>query len=428
MAARKSTQSCGVAHVVEEDARRVGGVGGAQPDPPAGGRARGAGVDLEAVGRPQPVVAHRQRQEVELHVGPGDVGTRAQEGRGLELVRGAGARAGQQPARADRRLAEQGPVAVQADRALARHLHVDFHVVLQVRADAGAVGDDVDAVAPEFGPRTDSREHQQLGRVEGRGAQDHLGARDDAPAFAAHAHRDAGGAALAQHDAFDHAAHQPRAQAAGGAQVAVGGRPAAPLPDAGIEGAEAFLAGAVVIRGVGVAGLLPRRDEGRDQRVAPGSAPDPHRAGRAAQRRVAAAAGIVPRLDPAEVGFDVGPAPAGGAGGLPGVVILRVATHPDHAVDRRGAAHDLAARRRQPAPAERGFGLGAVAPVVARHAHRIAERAGHADQRAGVGTAVFHHDDRVPRLGQPVRHCAPGRTRADDDVVRLHTLLPFPRC
>ena len=69
-------------------------------------------------------------------------------------------------------------------------------MVLQVRADAGAVGDDRDAVLGEVRRRADAGEHQQLRRVDRGGGEDHLGAGLDHLAGVAAGDLDAGGAAV----------------------------------------------------------------------------------------------------------------------------------------------------------------------------------------------------------------------------------------
>ena len=200
-------------------------------------------------------------------------------------------------------------------------------------------------------------------------------------------------------------------------EVGVGGGPAAALPDRLLHRAEALLLLAVVVVGELEAGLGAGLDEGVVERVAAGAAGDVQRAVGAAPVGVAA----VPVLHADEVGGDVGPGPAVGAHLGPVVEVERMAADVDHAVDRGGAAEDLAARRRQRPAAEVGLRLGAKAPVVAGHVHRVGERGRHLDERAPVGAAVLDDDDRMPGLAEAVGQRRAGGAGADDDVVGLHS-------
>ena len=120
----------------------------------------------------------------------------------------------------------------------------------------------------------------------------------------------------------------------------------------------------------------------------------------------------------AEKRQDVVPTPSGVAGGGPVVVGVPMAAHVDHAVDRRRAAENLAARIDQATAVEAGLGLGAKAPVGARivDAVEIADR--DVDPCVIVHAAGLDHEHREARVGgQAVRENAPGGARADDDVV-----------
>ena len=108
----------------------------------------------------------------------------------------------------------------------------------------------------------------------------------------------------------------------------------------------------------------------------------------------------------AEIGPYVLPRPSGQAKLTPMIVVGRLAKHVDHSVNRRGAAHHLAARIVQAAPVQSRLRFGLEQPVGARIADRkqIADRnvkpdpvvvaAGLQQQHAigGVGaTAVGQH-------------------------------------
>jgi hypothetical protein len=47
-------------------------------------------------------------------------------------------------------------------------------MILEVLADAGSVGDDIDAVLPSDARRADAGQHQYLRRVDRGGGDDHL--------------------------------------------------------------------------------------------------------------------------------------------------------------------------------------------------------------------------------------------------------------
>ncbi len=132
-------------------------------------------------------------------------------------------------------------------------------------------------------------------------------------------------------------------------------------------------------------------------------------------------------LHPLEIGKHVAIAPAAGAHLLPGVVVLGVAAHIDHAVDRRGTANDLAARRHEAAIIEMRLRLRCEAPVVALHVHRIGKGGRHLDQRPPIGAAIFEDEDAVLSvLGKPVCHDGTGRAGSNDDEVVIRHSLSGP--
>ena len=209
-----------------------------------------------------------------------------------------------------------------------------------------------------------------------------------------------------------------------GFEVGVGGRPAAALPHRLLHGAEALLLAAVVVPGGLEAGLPAGLDEGVIERVLPPTAGDVERPVRPPPAHLA----FVARLQAQKIGHHVGVGPAVGALIGPMVVVARMAAHVDHAVDGARPADDLAARAGQLPPAEMRLRLGPIAPVVTAHVHGNAERRRHLDQRARVGPAELHHQDRVVAvLREPRGHGRPGRARADDHEIRLHGPFLTPR-
>jgi hypothetical protein len=330
----------------------------------------------------------------------------------------------EQPLRADHRLGDEVVVAVERDRQPAFLLDVDLEMILQVRPHARTVGDHGDGVLGEMRAGADAREHQELRRVDRGGREDDLAPGRDGLRGLAAADHDARGAALADHHPLGEAAqdlHPARPQRR--PQVGVGRGPAPPAPDRRLHRAEALLFLAVVILGRLETRLPAGLDEGVVERVGARAARHVQRAVGAAPRALAA----VPAFHALEVGQDVGIGPAGRAHLGPGVEIAGMAAHVDHAVDRGRAAEHLAARHHEAPVAEMRLGLGEVAPVVAGHVHRKAERRWHLDEGARVRAAEFEHQNRVAGLAEPVGKRRTGRACADDDEIGLHQRQRRPR-
>ena len=140
------------------------------------------------------------------------------------------------------------------------------------------------------------------------------------------------------------------------------------------------------------------------------------------QRPVAATVGIAAlraRLGALEVGQHVAIVPLRGALGCPALEIEWVTAHVHHAVYRRRATENFAARGMQLAAVEMDLWLGEVTPVIFRTVHRNRQRARHLDENRSIRTAVLQQQHfRGPVLGQTIGKHAPSRTGADDDVVK----------
>src|SRR3984885_9689664 len=76
------------------------------------------------------IVAHRQRQEMELDVRVAHTGAAADEAAGLEVIAAAEPAAGQQPAGADQRPAPRRHLPIEGHRFAARHLEVGIERIL----------------------------------------------------------------------------------------------------------------------------------------------------------------------------------------------------------------------------------------------------------------------------------------------------------
>ena len=134
---------------------------------------------LEAVlaGERRAVIGDRHRQEVELDVGIAHAGARADEAAGLEMIGGAEAAPAQQPVQPDHARATRPVWPIERDRLLRGDLEIELQMVLQILADAGPVGDDVDAERAQLRRRADARELEKLRRIDRAGAEDHLAPR-----------------------------------------------------------------------------------------------------------------------------------------------------------------------------------------------------------------------------------------------------------
>ena len=388
----------GMRHVVEEDARRRLRVGGGQRHLTARFRPHRPDMCLVAVplGGCLPVIAHRHRQEMELDVGVVHTGARAQERRAFELVRGAEPGPRRHPLGADGALVDQVPVLVERDRLGAGLLDVKLQVILQVLADAGAVGDHLDPLPGQMCRGANAGQHQDFGRIDGGGGDDHLAIGADHLDLAAPVDLDAGGAPRLDHHAPGKTPQKLAIRPVQrGPQIGVCRRPAGALPDGHLHRAEAFLLLAVVIVGGLVPCLRARLDESTEQRVAQRPARHVQRAIGAPPRRVAAMAAIVPAFHPLVIGQHIGIGPAPRAAVVPVIEIARMAAHVDHAVDRGGAADHLAARAGEAAAPEMRLWVGAEAPIIEGHVHRVAQRRGHLDEGAGIRPAIFQHQNAV---------------------------------
>ena len=214
---------------------------------------------------------------MEHQVGVGDVVVAAREPAGLEVVRRARARAEEQPLGADQRPAPHLHVRGDRHRLRAGVLDVDLEVVLEVLADAGQVGDHVDAEGLEMLVGVaDARELEELRGVDRAAAQHDLAG--------AHAVRrapvrvlDAHGPRALEQDLRDERAGLDLEVRPLHHRVQVGARGGEPpaAVDVAVERREALLAVAVDVVGQRVAGLLHRLEEGAEQRVG-GRAPLEH--------------------------------------------------------------------------------------------------------------------------------------------------------
>ena len=113
-------------------------------------------------------------QEMELDVGRLLRAVAPPEAAGLDDVGGHRPLAEQRVFETGDRLPALLLVAVDAVRPVEFGDDIDIHVIVQVLADAGQVVDHLDAVFAEMRGRADAGQHQQFGRADGAGGDDHL--------------------------------------------------------------------------------------------------------------------------------------------------------------------------------------------------------------------------------------------------------------
>ena len=421
--------------VVEPERRVHPGIGAHDLHRPPRVRVHRSDVHLVAVvpGRSRPVVANGDGQEVEHQVRIGDLVVAPDEAARLEMVRGPEARTEEQPLGPDERLPPQLQARGDRHGLRAGMLHVDLEVILEMLADPGNVLHHVDAQRAELVRVADPRELQDLRRVDGAAAQDHL-ARPNRPRRTRPARvLDPDRSRPVEQDPVDErpGAHVEVRPARDRVQVGAGGRQPAPAMHVPVERREALLAIPVHIVGQGVPGLLDRFEERTEQRALRRTALEHERAAVASVligwlRRQAA-------LHATEVGEAVGMVPRVHARvGRPSLVVERVAPLEDHPVDAARSPEHLASRVVDASSAHVGLRLGLVLPVVPAPTDRVGERRGHVDEHVPqvVGAAGLQDQHLVGRVGrEPVGEHTAGRTAADDHVVEgpIHRWTVCPK-
>ena len=220
------------------------------------------------------------------------------------------------------------------------------------------------------------------------------------------------------------------ASVAGGAQKGLGGVPAPAIFLVDLEVTHAFVAAAVEIIGGRNTRLL--RGLGKSIQYIPAQALLFHAPFARAASALAAVqafeifihtAGLVEApvvLVAAEIGQGVVPAPAVVTRQFgPLVVVARLATHVDHAVDAAAAAQRFATRVAQRAAVQPGVGFGVVKPVGAGVADAVEVAHGDMNPVVIVFAAGFNQKHPAAAVGtQAVAKQGAGRAAADDDVVK----------
>ena len=350
--------------IIGSDDRLGDGIGRAQPDGSARGRLQVAGAHRYGGKAMQGIaeLVERQRLHVELDVRPFVVGRGLGEDAELRGRHGERALLEQGIFRAHQRPADQRMVGL-VQRLDAMHLEdrALLKVILQVAADARLVVHDGDAQLAEPVGRTDAGELQDLRRADRTGRQDDLapGPRLEEPAVLPELDAD-GALAVEDHLLDQHSGLQAQVGAVEhGLQEGAGRGPAHTALLVDVEIADPGIVAGVEIRRHRNAHLRRRPGDGIQDIPLHARLLDPPFAAGAVMLGVAEEM-IVETL---EDGADVVPAPAGEPELAPVVVVLGLAAHRDHGVDRRAAADHLAARVFQAAPVQAGLLLGLEHPV-----------------------------------------------------------------
>ena len=286
----------------------------------------------------------------------------------------------------------------------------EIQVVLKVLPHAGQLVHHGDAVRGDVLGPADAGKLQKLRRAESAAAKDHLAPRPHLFAGPALPVGDAGGAlALEQHPLGAHLGQHGQVLARVHHRVQIGGRrrTAFAVARRPVELGDRVVAETLVVAGVEIlaaAVLQARRrlDEGLGDRARAFLAADMQRAAGAV---MVIGPGLVV-LGAPEIGQHAVPVPALAAQIGPVVVILAVAAHVEHGVDRAGPAERPAARLIAPPPVQPRLRHGVEGPVVDLAMARQDRHhgSGRAHQDAVAPAARFQQADaRLRILAQPRR-------------------------
>ena len=295
------------------------------------------------------------------------------------------------------------------------------HMVLQVFPHAWRSEPHIDPVRAQMVRIANAGEHQEVRRIDDAAREQQLAFGAGDALLSALLVFDAGRAAVLEHDARRMRAHFHAQVGAAKRrpQISVGGAAAAAVANRHLHAGEAVLLGAVVIVGDRVARGDARVEPGVEERIGIARAARGERPAAAAIR----ARAVFPRFLAPEIRQRVRIRPAWQAVRVgPALVIGAIAAHVRHGVDRRAAAHHLAARALDRAAADAFLRLGEIAPVVQPIREDAAPRKRNAQPRIAIPPACLqqqHADVRI--LGEAIGKHAARRARPDDHIVEFRT-------
>src|SRR3954471_16077816 len=361
----------------------------------------------------------REQHDVGLHVRRLDRLIGAQEAPHIARPHREQTAAAQQIIRAGKKAAQLAREEIVRRHRLLRAEHQPrVIVILQIVPDTRYVGDHCDAVLAQECRGTKPRELHQLRRVE-RAARENDFAGTRLALRAALQVLDADRALAVENDARRERVRRDLeiAALARRFEITHRGRAAPPVARGELVIAEALLNSAIEIRIARIAALLGRFDESFGDRQVPevGDAERP-----ALAVKLIRAAALM--LGLAEIRKHVRMAPADVAELAPAVVVLRLPAHIHQPVDRRRAAHHLAARRDDLAAVTLRLGLGFVEPVDLRVGEILAVAERHVDPDIAILAARLEQQHAMlAALGEAVRqHAARAAGAHDDEVERVH--------
>ena len=281
-------------------------------------------------------------------------------------------------------------------------------VVVQVLADPGQVGDDIDAMRGQLRVRPDAGQQQQLRRADRSAGDDHLG-RGGALAAAVARPLHAGAACARKQQP---ACLRPEEHAQVGVvgdvlEVGNGGRVPHTLLDAELHVRDAVLGPGVVVRVERDPCLLGGGDDRLVDGVGVVAARDRHDA---------VARGGIAAFDALEHGPHVVPRPAVGAAVGPVVVVLARAAHPDHGVQTARAAEHAPARPAEPPIGRVALRHGLIRPIDLTQP-QLVQAPGVVDGGVDVRAAGLEQEYARSAVDQAPRSRGTRRAGADDDDV-----------
>ena len=412
-----------LAQVVGFDQRCLRGVGAGEANlAPAGGLdERRQQREMVAVHLHETVVQEQRRAVVVLQVGRVQTGPRLHEPARLGDVTHEHAALlahVQRHLRLAQRVFQAGGVCFVNQR--------HEQVVLQILSHAWQLVQHAHARRFQLGAVPDARQHQQMRRGDGPGAQNDTPAGMHRVGFTFQHVFHACRRAVFQNDARD-VCPGLRLQVGalqGRAQVGRSGAPAHTALLRHLIAAHALLLRAVEV----VAARIAERLEAFHDGVADGVGVAPVLDVQWPARTVIGVCPVLVVLGPPEVGQHIVVSPTTVARLCPGVVVAAVAPDVDHGVDAAAPAQHFPAWPVQPAPVQVRLRLCLVVPVE-RRLEQLGKRRRNADLLGGVGVARFEQQHLTARVfAQAVRHDAPRRTRAHNHEINrpviVHTWPP----
>ena len=299
-----------------------------------------------------------------------------------------------------------------------------LQVILEVPADTDKLAPDANSMALQLFARADTREHQNVGRANRAGTQDHFATRRDVEPSVSGYHLQAGHAAIDKHQALDKRLDEDLEipPFPGGAQIGDSSAAPASPDDRLLDVADAFLITIIVVGVAAVAG----RDRGLDPQIDDLASYSRRRN----HERAISAAGVagpelwaLPALGAPEVRQDIVPGPALVSKLAPVVVVLCLAANIEKAIDRTRSSKHPSAWPGNRSAIETMIGCRAIAPIGPGIVHGLEVTDRDVDPRIAVSSACLDKGNAVTAIrSEAVGKDATGGTGSNDDEIELHAL------